>query len=143
MPSEPPEIDAAGLIHGETGAQNLIGWVTDVGQPDGRARLYLDVTDRHANRHGVLHGGIQAMLLDSACGYTGSLHLDRATMPQMMSLSFTTQFLAPCGQGRVMAIGRVTGGGKRTLFIESALWDAAETLVATGTGVYRQVASRR
>lgn len=143
MPSAPPEIDAAGLIHGETGAQNLIGWTTDVGQPDGRARLYLDVDARHANRHGVLHGGIQAMLLDSACGYTGSLHLNRDELPQMMSLSFTTQFLAPCGPGRVMAIGRVTGGGRRTLFIEGALWDAAERLVATSTGVYRPVAPAR
>lgn len=139
MPSALPEIDAAGLIHGETGAQRLIGWTTDVGQPDGRARLYLDVDERHGNRHGVLHGGIQAMLLDSACGYTGSLHLNREEMPQMMTLSFTTQFLAPCGSGRAMAIGRVTGGGKRTLFIEGELWDAAERLVATSTGVYRPV----
>ncbi len=80
------------------------------------------------------------MLLDSACGYTGSLHLDRAAMPQMMSLSFTTQFLAPCGRGRVMAIGRVTGGGRRTLFIDGELRDAEGRLVATGTGVYRPVA---
>jgi len=140
LPSAPPEIDAAGLIHGETGAQKLIGWTTDVGQPDGRARLYLEVDARHTNRHGVLHGGIQAMLLDSACGYTGSLHLDRAAMPQMMTLTFTTQFLAPCGPGRVTAIGRVTGGGKRTLFIDGELRDAGDRLVATGTGVFRPVA---
>ncbi|GAA6202680.1 PaaI family thioesterase [Aquicoccus sp. SU-CL01552] len=139
MTSASPDIDAAGLIHGETGAQTLIGWTVDVGQPDRRARLYLDVDDRHSNRHGVLHGGIQAMLLDSACGYTGALHLDHETLPQMMSLSFNTHFLAPCGQGRVMAIGRVTGGGKRTLFIEGTLFDADDRLVATGTGVYRRV----
>ncbi len=143
MPSALPDIDAAGLIHGETGAQTLIGWTVDVGQPDRRARLYLDVDDRHSNRHGVLHGGIQAMLLDSACGYTGALHLDHETLPQMMSLSFNTQFLAPCGQGRVMAVGRVTGGGKRTLFIEGTLFDADERLVATGTGVYRRVPPAR
>jgi uncharacterized protein (TIGR00369 family) len=139
LSSARPEIDEAGLIHGETGAQRLIGWTTDVGQPDGRARLSLDVGPQHSNRHGVLHGGIQAMMLDSACGYTGALHMDRETMPQMMSLSFTTQFLASAKPGRVMAIGRVTGGGRRTLFIEGELYDGEGDLVATSTGVYRPV----
>lgn len=139
MRSVPPETASARLIDGETGAQRLIGWVTDVGQPDGRARLYLDVTPDHTNRHGALHGGIIAMLLDSACGYTGSLHIDPERLPQMLSLSFTTQYLAPASAGLVTAIGQVTGGGRRTLFISGELHDGAGRLIATSTGVYKPV----
>ncbi|MEX0340359.1 MAG: PaaI family thioesterase [Arenibacterium sp.] len=135
----PPESASDRLIFGETGAQKLIGWVTDVGQPDGRARLYLDVTSEHTNRHGALHGGIIAMLLDSACGYTGSLHINPDTLPQMLSLSFTTQYLAPGGSGQVMAQGRVTGGGRKTLFIGGELLDNDGRLLATSTGVYKPV----
>lgn len=135
----PPETASSRLIFGETGAQKLIGWVTDVGQPDGRARLYLDVEQHHTNRHGVLHGGIIAMLLDSACGYTGSLHIDADTLPQMLSLSFTTQYLAPGGSGKVIARGIVTGGGRKTLFIAGELLESGGRLIATSTGVYKPV----
>lgn len=143
MRSVPPDTASSRLIDGETGAQRLIGWITDVGQPDNRARLYLDVTPDHTNRHGVLHGGIIAMLLDSACGYTGSLHIDRDSLPQMLSLSFTTQFLAPGSGGSVVAMGQVTGGGRKTLFIAGELWDADGQLIATSTGVYKPVPQRQ
>ena len=141
--SSPPEAEQRRLIIGETGAQRLIGWVTDVGQPDGRARLYLDVGEQHTNRHGVMHGGIIAMMLDSACGYTGSMHVDPETLPQMLSVSFTTQFLAPAEKGKVTASAQVTGGGKRTLFIAGELHDAGGRLIATSTGVYKQVPQGR
>ena len=125
---------------GETGTQRLIGWVTDTGHPDGRARVWLDITPDHTNRHGVLHGGIIATLLDSACGISGSMHVDKATMPPMLSVSFTTQFLAAATSGsRVTAIGTITGGGKRTLFIGAELADEQGTLIATSTGVYKPV----
>lgn len=129
----------AGLIIGETGAQSLVGWVTDVSHPDLRARLYLDVGPQHTNRHGVLHGGIIAMLLDSACGLTGSLRVDPETLPPMLSLSFNTQFLAPAKTGRVTATGLVTGGGRRTLFIGAELHDDQGTLLACSAGVYKPV----
>ena len=57
----------------------------------------------------------------------------------MLSLSFTTQFLAPAHAGEVMAIGRVTGGGRSTLFVEGELRDADGRLIATSTGVYKRV----
>ena len=122
---------------GETGTQRLIGWVTDTGHPDGRARVSLDVTGDHTNRHDVLHGGIVATLLDSACGISGSMHMDPVDLPPMLSVSFTVQFIAPMLQGQATAIGTVTGGGKRTLFISGELRDDSGRLIATSTGVYK------
>ena len=141
MTSAQPE-RTTGVILGETGLQRLVGWRTDVGQPDGRARLTLDIGPQHTNRHGVLHGGVIAMMLDSACGYTGSRHLDPENLTPMMTLSYTTQFLAPVRSGRVTATGTVTGG-RRTLFISGELHDDTGQLIATSTGVYRPVSNER
>ena len=143
MSSARPDLAPTGpadtLITDATGAQRLVGWVTDVGHPGG-ARLTLTVGPQHGNRHGVLHGGIIAMLLDSASGYTGSRHIDPDSLPEMLTLSLTTQFLAPALAGTtVHATGKVTGGGRRTLFIDGALRDEDGQLLATSTGVYKPV----
>ena len=143
MNSVPPETGRDGLIVDATGAQRLVGWVTDIGHPDGRGRIYLDVGPQHANRHGVLHGGIIATMLGSACGYAGARRIDPEALPEMLSISFTTQFLAPVREGRATAIGMVTGGGRRTLFIAGDLYDSEGRLAATSTGVYRPVAKEK
>lgn len=129
-----------GLIENETGAQRLVGYVLDVGRGDGRARCHLDVDARHTNRHGVLHGGFCSVMLDNAMGATASLSLDPTGRRPFMTLSLTTQFLAPARAGqRVTATGRILGGGRSTLFIEGELVDETGRLIATAQGVFKPV----
>lgn len=133
-----------GLIENETGAQRTLGYVLDVGQGDGRARCYLDLTEAHMNRHGVLHGGIAGMLLDNAMGGTGSLTVDDSGRAPFLTISLNTQFLAPARAGtRVTATGRVTGGGRSLLFIAAELVDGDGTVIATATGVFKRVPRHR
>lgn len=133
-----------GLIENETGAQRTLGYVLDVGQGDGRARCYLDLTEAHMNRHGVLHGGIAGMLLDNAMGATGSLTVDDSGRAPFLTISLNTQFLAPARAGtRVTATGRVTGGGRSLLFIAAELVDGDGTVIATATGVFKRVPRHR
>lgn len=135
--------DRPGQIAGETGTQRLIGYVIDVGQGDGRARCLLDLGPQHLNRHGVLHGGIITMLLDSACGATGSLTVDESGRAPFLTVSLTTQFVAPVSAGRVTATGTVTGGGRRLLHVSSELLDDQGRVIATGTGVFKRVPPER
>ncbi|WP_043768351.1 PaaI family thioesterase [Roseivivax isoporae] len=129
-------------IRGETGAQRALGYVIDVGDPDS-ARCWLDVTEDHTNRHAVLHGGIASLLLDSAMGATGSLTVDPAGRAPFLTVSLTTQFLAPARAGdRVTATGRITGGGRSILFIAGQLTTDNGTLIATATGVFKRVPER-
>jgi acyl-coenzyme A thioesterase 13 len=128
-----------GEIREETGTQRLIGYVNDVSDPKA-ARCWLDVDDRHLNRTGVIHGGIIATLLDSVSGVTASLTVDASGRQPFVTLSFTTHFLAPGQAGRVVATARVTGGGRRTLFIDARLDHADGTLIATSTGVFKRAA---
>ncbi|WP_282601931.1 PaaI family thioesterase [Paracoccus sp. PARArs4] len=126
------------LILDETGTQRLIGYVVDIGAGDGTAACRLDLDDRHLNRQGMLHGGLAATLLDSAMGTTGSLTVDPSGRHPFTTLSLTVNYVAPGRPGIVEARGRITGGGRSTLFIEGALRHQDGTLIATATGVFRK-----
>jgi uncharacterized protein (TIGR00369 family) len=142
LPSRPEDLPP--VIHDETGAQRLIGYVIDVGGGDGCGRCWLDVGAQHTNRHGVLHGGIAATLLDSASGAAGSLSVDPSGRAPFLSVSLTTQFVAPAHAGqRVIATGRITGGGRSILHIAAELRTQGGALIATSTGVYKRVPKER
>lgn len=129
----------SGIIVAETGTQRLVGYTLDVGQPDGQARCRLVVDDRHTNRHGVLHGGIAAMLLDSACGATASLTLDPTGRRPFLTVSLNTDFIGAGRPGGVTATGRIIGGGRSLLFVAGELVHDDGTLIATATGVFKRV----
>ena len=127
-----------GLVVGETGAQRLLGFVVDVGGGDGRARAWLDLGPQHLNRHGVLHGGIAATLLDVASGFTASLSADSQAGALFLTVALDTQFVAPARSGRVTATARVTGGGRSLLFVAAELTGEDGTLIAASTGVFKR-----
>ena len=128
------------LIENETGAQRLMGYVLDVGQPDMRARCTLSMTDLHLNRHGVLHGGIAATMLDSAMGATASLSVDPCGRAPFLTISLSTQFIAPAtGQSEFIATGQIVGGGRALVFAKGELRDGSDWLIATATGVFKRV----
>jgi uncharacterized protein (TIGR00369 family) len=129
-----------GLIISETGAQRLIGYVLDLGAGDGRARCRLGLTHDHLNRHGVLHGGLSATLLDNAMSATASLTVDTTGRAPFLTVSLNVHYLAGANLGAtVIASGRVTGGGKSLLFLDGDLRDDADRLIATATGVFKRV----
>lgn len=126
-------------IKGETGTQRTLGYTVEVGHPDGGARCWLDVSDAHVNRHDVLHGGIAATLLDNAMGATSSLTADDSGRVPFLTISMSTQFMAPAFAGkRVTAAGRVTGGGRSLLFLAADLIDEDGRLIASATGVFKR-----
>lgn len=126
-------------IRNETGTQKLVGYVIEVGAEDGCARCWLDLDERHLNRHHVLHGGIATMLLDSASGATGSMTVDPGGLAPFLSVTLNVQFVAPGRPGRVTAIGKITGGGRSLKYIAAELHHEDGTLIATSTGVFKRV----
>lgn len=137
-------MSGAGIIRDETGTQRTLGYVLDVSAGDGCARCHLTVDDRHTNRHGALHGGIVACMLDNAMGATGSLSVDETGLHPMVTLSMTTNFLAGARVGdELTATGRVTGGGRSIRFIDGELRDAGGRLIATGTGTFKPLSRER
>lgn len=123
-----------------SGAQNLIGY--DIDFSTGQPCVLLDIEPHHLNRNGTLHGGIFAMMLDAAAGYAVSLSLTEAGNAQVVTLSLTTQFLAPGISGRVTATGFHKGGGRSIIYADSEMRDEAGTLLATGSGAFKAINRR-
>lgn len=132
------------LIENETGAQRLIGYVLEIDHSDKCVRCHLRLTEKHLNRHGVLHGGITTAVLDNALGATASLTVDPSGRAPFLTISLTTNFMAPAKVGaKLTATGKATGGGRSLVFVEGVLKDENGTLIATATGVFKRVPQDR
>ena len=116
--------------------QNLVGFRM-VDWREGLARFDLDVTEAIPNRHGIPHGGVYAVLLDTVMGYAGCFTGDPDNRLMAMTLSMTTNFLSRPRGSLLIGEGRKTGGGKSTFFASGRIEDETGELIATSTGVFR------
>ncbi len=121
----------------DMGLQNILGYVTHVYSD--RTELHLEVDERHLNRAGLLHGGIFCVLLDSACGYAASRHLSEDVSQRVVTLTLNTNYLAPGHPGLIRAIGRVSGGGNKTIFANGTVIDADGNTLATASAIMRRI----
>lgn len=115
-----------------------MGYEIERGGEDGCARCVLRVGPEHLNRHGILHGGVAAMLLDVACGNTAGAMFDAGDPPLVLTVSLSTQFVAPARAGQVVATGRPAGGGARLAYVTGELRDDRDRLIATAAGVFKR-----
>ncbi|PZO65838.1 MAG: PaaI family thioesterase [Paracoccus denitrificans] len=123
-----------------SGARDLIGFVVHPPSAEGRTRVTLDVGPQHLNYHGIAHGGIVAVLLDTASGQAASTHfMTGAERPAVLTITLTVNFLRPCLPGPVQAIARATGGGRKTVTCEAELLDASGEVLAKSMGVFKLV----
>jgi uncharacterized protein (TIGR00369 family) len=89
------------------------------------------------NHAGALHAGVQAALLDTACGYAAG-----TLAGNVVTLQLNLQFLSSAKGDRFEARARVTKAGKAQLFAAAELiaWrGSAEVLAASATAVLAKV----
>jgi uncharacterized protein (TIGR00369 family) len=118
-----------------SGYARLIGYRLLRWEPD-FAEIVLELGSQHENRGGIAHGGVLATLIDTACGFAGCWAPEGQSRAAV-TLSLTTQFLAPARSGRLIATGRRVGGGRSIFFATAEVRDAEGTLLARGEGVFR------
>lgn len=138
MPSAPPdprEMDNIG------GARELVGYRVFVGDPDDPVKVVLNVEDKHANRNGMLHGGIISMMLDVACGFAASKHFGQGeARTPLVTLTLNTSFVSGVSIGRrVTALGHLTGGGRKIAYASGVLQDEDGTVLASAQGAFRAI----
>lgn len=99
---------------------------------EGEVTVELTVADFMRNRHGIVHGGVVATLIDAAAGYAGNYCPFPGRQRLCATISLSTNFLAPAKDGKLTAKGRVRGGG-RTIFSSNVeVTDEAGQLLAIG-----------
>lgn len=104
---------------------------------EGRAVLTMDLGPQHLNRRRVVHGGVLAALIDSACGFSGSYREAPGAQPGVATLTLATNYTAPATEGPLRVVGQRRGGGRRIFFASAEVFDGNGTLVAFGEGSYR------
>lgn len=116
--------------------QELIGYQVSRAD-DGSAIVTMQIGAQHFNRDQIMHGGISALLLDTALGYTVRLQRDASGTNPVATVSLNVQYLAPGRPGACTTRARITGGGKKLVFAEGELTHEDGTIIARATGVFR------
>ena len=98
----------------------------------GEVSVTMDVEERHVNLQGLVHGGMLAILADTACG----LAIRSAIEPGRLHITtdLDVHFLSPAGPGRLLGHGRAVKVGRSLAFAEASVEDAAGTLLAKAQG---------
>ncbi len=125
------------IITGETGLQKNLGYENRVYAD--RTETHMMMDERHTNRHDGLHGGIHAILLDSACGFSASRAFSDKADQLVVTLSLNTNYLAPAKHSHIYAIAKVARAGRSIVYSQGEVFDGAGNLLATGNAVLKRV----
>ena len=112
--------------------QEMVGFTIDKGV--GVATASLDVDERHLNPHGVLHGGVPFMVLDTAMGAAVM-----SVIPEgfwCTTIDIHTRFLRPCGIGHVSATATVRRAGRRVVHVDAIVNDVENREVVSAAGTF-------
>jgi uncharacterized protein (TIGR00369 family) len=122
---------------------NLIG-ARLVRVAPGAVDIELAWRDDLTQQSGVLHAGILATILDSACGYAALTLM--AADSEVVSVEFKANLLAPAKGERVVARARVKKAGRTLSVCDAdafAITAGEEKLVASMTGTMMRVPATR
>ena len=106
---------------------------------DSLASLKVDLTHDHLNPLGLVHGGLYASMLDVALAMSGSYRPAPEGLFPGLTLSLTTQYIAPMQleDGFALAKARRTGGGKSVFFAEGEVMSPDGRVIASASGVFK------
>jgi uncharacterized protein (TIGR00369 family) len=98
----------------------------------GEVTVAMVVEDRHVNLQGLVHGGMLAILADTACG----LAIRSAIEPGRLHITtdLDVHYLSPARPGRLVGHGSAVKVGRSLAFAEAAVEDDAGRLLAKAQG---------
>ncbi len=101
---------------------------------DGEWRLAFRAEEKHANYHGVVHGGMLMTLADQMFGLVAWLATDRK---RIATVSLHNEFLAPARPGDwIEARAEITRRTGSLVFVRGAL-NNGETRLLTASGIWK------
>lgn len=97
----------------------------------GVATMQIEVSGRHANPMGTLHGGVLCDVADAAMGMAFASTLEPEET--FTTLELKINFLKPIWDAKLQAVGRVIQRGRTIGLTECEILDEDGTLVARAT----------
>lgn len=113
------------MTHENTGFVGHVG-AQDPEAHDGKARLVVEVDDRHLNHAGAVHGGMLATLVDLTMGAAVRSAVDEE-LPATSQLTVT--YLRPGKPGRLLVEAGVSKRGQSLTVCEAEIEQDGEALV--------------
>lgn len=105
---------------------------------EGLARMVCIPGPQHANRSGIVHGGVMLALLDQVNAFAGLFCPTPGRKRHAVTLDLDTRFT---GQGklghRLIAEGVLVSAGRNIFFARGEVKDEAGNLVAFGASTHR------
>ena len=99
----------------------------------GESELLLMLRDDMTQHHGFAHGAIVGLMADNACAWAAA-----SSVGDVVTGSYTINFLAPAIGTRLRSKGTVIKAGKRQVIVRADVWteddDGAQKLVACAQG---------
>ena len=102
-------VDASGFT-AFLGVEPLVCW-------QGKAELVLAVRPDMTQHHGFAHGAIVGLMADNACAWAAS-----SVAGDVVTGSYTINFLAPATGAVLRAHGSVIKAGKRQVIVRAEVW---------------------
>ena len=99
-----------------------------------RVVAHLDVEEKHLQPYGIVHGGVWASVVETVGSHGGAMAAHEITgQMAVVGVSNATDFLRPCRNGRVRAIGtRIHAGRTQQLWLVEIERDSDGKTVARG-----------
>ena len=88
---------------------------------DGLSELTLDVRPELTQHHGFAHGAIVGLMADNACAWAAA-----SVAGDVVTGSYTINFLAPATGTRLRSKGEVVRAGKRQVVVRAEVWSEAD-----------------
>ncbi|MEF3301583.1 PaaI family thioesterase [Paenibacillus sp. GYB003] len=98
----------------------------------------LDVTGRHLNGIGILHGGVHASLLDNAMGITAMVARPR---DKVVTTNLNVHYLSPLVPGKVTVTAELIHQSRKMVTVFGKIEDAQGRLGSWGSGSFRVLAA--
>lgn len=143
-PSTPIDVDAR--IRGRFAAQPAMALIgAELARvADGEVDVVLPIRPALTQQHGLLHGGVTGMVLDSACGFAALTRMPADA--GVLTVEYKLNLLG-AGTGRLLrALGKVRKSGRSIVVAEGEAFavgdDGGERLVATMTATLMVVRDR-
>jgi uncharacterized protein (TIGR00369 family) len=105
---------------------------------EGYARLVCETAPFHANRSGIVHGGLLLSMVDQAAAFAGLYCPVPGRVRRAVTLDLDCRFTGQAAiGGRLVAEGRVATAGRRVFFARTEIFDAEGRMVAFGASTHR------